>query len=163
MSCVTNEAYLTNCVCPIMLRRIHVQYGHSKAHFIILLCLLDGYKTTFVLRSTNRRAFPLPHFPVSLTLQPAHSTLASVRSCEAKSFHTTHIYKLLLYYVILKDNTLSNQDMVFEFRSSSGKLWSWNHECAGRSTWSPWDWGQHPLVQIRYRHTHKKKNKKKLV
>lgn len=67
---------------------------------------------------------PLPHFPVSLTLQPAHSTLASVRSCEAKSFHTTHIYKLLLYYVILKDNTLSNQDMVFEFRSSSGKLWS---------------------------------------
>lgn len=40
---------------------------------------------------------------------------SSFWSSEAESFHTTHIYKLLVYYVIWKDNTLSDRDMVFEF------------------------------------------------
>lgn len=33
---------------------------------------------------------------------------------EAESFHTPHIYKLLVSYVIWKDNMLSDRDMVFE-------------------------------------------------
>lgn len=40
---------------------------------------------------------------------------SSFWSCEAESFHTPHIYKLLVYYVIWKDNTRSDRDTVFEF------------------------------------------------
>lgn len=40
---------------------------------------------------------------------------SSFGSSEAESFHTPHIYKLLVYYVIWKDNTLSDLDMAFEF------------------------------------------------
>lgn len=40
---------------------------------------------------------------------------SSFWSSEAESFHTPHIYKLLVYYVIWKDNVLSDHDMVFEF------------------------------------------------
>lgn len=44
---------------------------------------------------------------------------SSFWSSEAESFHThtPHVYKLLVYYVIWKDNTLSDRDMVFEFYS----------------------------------------------
>lgn len=40
---------------------------------------------------------------------------SSFWSSEAESFHKPHLYKLLVYYVVWKDNTLSDRDMVFEF------------------------------------------------
>lgn len=40
---------------------------------------------------------------------------SSFLSSEAESFHTPHVYKLLVYYFIWKDNTLSDRDMLFEF------------------------------------------------
>lgn len=56
------------------------------------------------------KSSPLPPFPVSLTLLSGPPRLKV-------STHTPHVYKLLVYYVIWKDNTLSDRDMVFEFYS----------------------------------------------
>lgn len=42
---------------------------------------------------------------------------SSFWSSKAESFHTQHIYKLLVHYAIWKDNTLSDWDMVFGFYS----------------------------------------------
>lgn len=59
------------------------------------------------------------YYAISTVELPASSfscfSDSSFWSSEAESFHTPHIYKLLVFYVIWKDNTLSDRDMVFEF------------------------------------------------
>lgn len=134
MSCSTKWGIITNSVCCTVLKEwIHAQNGHFECTFF--LCLQDGYKTTFCFTHCWLHSLPSSSLSCFFSSSTSRLTLASVWSWETKSFHKPHIYKLLVYFVILKDNLLSNQDTEFEFRSSSGKLWSWNHGSAGRSTW----------------------------
>lgn len=157
-SYLPNGAHLTVSLC-----REEWTYSIVGIHFYEVYWLVTGQH--FVLCPTERRAFPLPHplscFFFSLT-SPVDFGFTLVL-WGWKFPHTPHLQAVTVQWnVILKDNMLSDRDAVFEFWPCSGKLWSWNHECAGRSTWGPWDWGQwHPWVQIRYRLTHKKLNKKK--